>query len=422
MKFKSSRKTPSPISTLFILSGMIGPGLILTSINIDAGGIATYSLAGAKSGLRLLWTLIPITIALIIVQEMAARIGIVNRKGLANLIKEKFGLVVTFYSLFFLLIVNLANTMAQFAGIASSLEIFGISKFIAVPLCSLFVWLIVVNGKSKIVLKTLLVGCFIYLSYIISGVIAGANWGDVIQATFIPNISILNEKDMPILVGLIGTSVTPWVQFYIQSTLVEKEISLKNLWRSKINIVIASTVTFLLTLFITICCAVSLYDSGMELKDLKNAAEALRPLAGDFSSFIFAIGLFNASLFTTTLLPLATSHYICEGMGWEIGVNKKLKAAPQFFTIFTALISSGAAIVLMPGIDLFNILIYSQILNGVLIPIIIIFIIKICNDPEIVGKYTNTAFYNLVSYSIVGIMIGTNLVMIYCEVIAPLTS
>jgi NRAMP (natural resistance-associated macrophage protein)-like metal ion transporter len=397
------------------LLSIVGPGLITANIDNDAGGIATYSLVGSSTGYRLLWVLFPITVALIMVQEMSARMGIVSGKGLADLIREKFGLKVTFYTLIFLILADLGNTMAEFAGIAAASEIFGISKYISVPLCSLFVWLLITKGDYKIVERVFLAGCSIYLSYIVSGFLIDPDWGMISTSIIVPNLSEITYTDLPLIVGLIGTTITPWMQFYIQSAVVEKGIDIKHLWHSKVDVIVGCIFMFLVTLFIIICCAATIHKSGITISSAKDAALALEPLAGKYSSILFGIGLFNASLFAAALLPLATSYYVCEGLGWESGVDKTFKEAPKFFTIFTLLIFFGATIILIPDINLFKILIWSQVINGVLIPIILLYIVKLCNDPDIMGDYTNTPSYNILSYGIIFFMFVVNILMIYFE-------
>ncbi|MGB0453816.1 MAG: Nramp family divalent metal transporter [Bacteriovoracaceae bacterium] len=401
---------------LFIVLGVIGPGLITANIDNDAGGVATYSLAGSHTGYRLLWVLTPITIALIMVQEMSARMGIVSGKGLADLIREKFGLKVTFYTLIFLIFADLGNTMAEFAGIAAAGEIFGISRYITVPVCSVLVWLLVLKGDYKIVERIFLFGCLVYLSYIISGLLIKPDWSLVAESLFIPDVKNIQKSDFPIIVGLLGTSITPWMQFYIQSAVVEKGISPKNLIHSKIDVVVGCLSMLTVTVFIIICCAATLNVNGIKIQSAAEAAVALKPFAGEYSSLLFALGLFNASFFAAALLPLATSYYVCEGLGWESGVDKNFNEAPNFFTIFTALIIFSAILVLIPSIDLFQVLIWSQVVNGILIPIILVYILKLCNDPEIMGEYTNSNFFNAICYLIIGLMIGVNGAMIYLEV------
>jgi len=407
---------PPFLKKIFLLLAVIGPGLITANIDNDAGGIATYSLTGAQTGYRLLWVLIPITIALIMVQEMSARMGISSGKGLADLIRERFGLKITFYTIIFLVVADLGNTMAEFAGIASAGEIFGISKYISVPICSVFVWLLILKGNYKTVERVFLIGCALYISYVISGIIIGPSFTDIVSAIFTPDFREIQPSDFPIIVGLIGTSITPWMQFYIQSAVVEKGLTTKDLTHSKIDVILGCTTMVTVTIFIIICCAATLFNSGIIISNAKDAAIALAPLAGKYASTLFAFGLFNASIFAAALLPLATSYYVCEGMGWESGVDKTFKEAPNFFSIFTGIIAFSALLILMPGINLFNILIWSQIINGILIPIVLLYIIKLCNDPDVMGEHTNTPIYNLVSYLIVFFMFAANIIFIYFEI------
>lgn len=396
-----------------IIMSIVGPGIITANIDNDAGGIATYSMVGAHTGYRLLWTLLPITIALIFVQEMCARMGIISGKGLADLIREKFGLKITFYSLILLVFADFGNTMAEFAGIASAGEIFGLSKYLTVPVCSIFAWLLIVKGDYKIVERVFLAGCLVYLAYIVCGVIIAPPWMEVAKSLIIPDFSQIKKSDMPLMVGLIGTTITPWMQFYIQSAIVEKGIKEENLWHAKIDVVVGCLTMFAVTAFVIICCAATIFPTGMQIGSAKDAAIALSPLAGEHSSLLFGIGLFNASIFAAALLPLATSYYVCQGMGWESGVDKSFKEAPHFFGIFTAMIVFAAIMILLPNVNLFEVLIWSQVVNGILIPIVLIFIINLCNDPDIMGAHTNSPAYNVLCYGIVALMIIVNCLMIY---------
>lgn len=398
---------------LILFMSIIGPGLVTANLDNDAGGIATYSLAGAQTGYRFLWILFPVTVALILFQEMSARMGIVSGKGLADLIREKFGLKMTFYALFFLLFADLGNTMAEFAGIASSAEIFGVSRYISVPVCAALVWLIVLKSDYKGVERIFIVGCTVFLTYIISGFLVDPHWGEITTAIVRPDFQSIGAKDFPIMVGLMGTSITPWMQFYLQAAVVEKGIPAKHLWHSKVDVIVGCTFTLIISLFIMICCAATIHKAGININDAKDAAVALQPLAGKYASMLFGFGLFNASFFAAAILPLAASYYICEGMGWESGVDKNFKEAPHFFSIFTLMIVIGAAITLIPKINLFSILVYSQIIDGLLIPIVILFIIKLCNDPDIMGEYVNTPAQNFISYVLVALMILLNVPMLY---------
>ncbi len=414
MKIENSNKASHSKWTKFIiLMGIIGPGLITANLDNDAGGIATYSLAGAQTGYRLMWVLLPVTIALIMFQEMSARMGIVSGKGLADLIREKFGLKITFYSLFFLLFADIGNTMAEFAGLASAGEIFGVSRYIVVPICSIIIWLIILKSNYKAVERIFLLGCTVFLTYIISGFIIGPDWKEVTLAVINPDFQSITTKDLPIMVGLLGTSITPWMQFYLQSAVVEKGISPKHLFHSKVDVIAGCSLMLLVTMFIIICCAATIHHAGVSISSAKDAAIALEPLAGKYSSILFGIGLFNASFFAAAILPLAGSYYICQGMGWESGVDKSFKEAPHFFTIFTSMIVIGASMTLIPNIDLFKILVYSQILNGLLIPVVIMFIINLCNDPDVMGEYTNSPIQNFISYILVFLMLMLNIPMIY---------
>ncbi|MGZ3787606.1 MAG: NRAMP family divalent metal transporter [Bacteriovorax sp.] len=414
MKNESKKKLLSPfVIKLTLFLSIVGPGLVTANLDNDAGGIATYSLAGAQTGYRFLWILFPVTVALVMFQEMSARMGIVSGKGLADLIREKFGLKITFYALFFLLFADLGNTMAEFAGIASAGEIFGLSRYFSVPICATLVWLLVLKSDYKGVERIFIIGCSVFLTYIVSGFLIDPNWTEITMSVVKPSFSSITAKDLPIMVGLMGTSITPWMQFYIQSAVVEKGISTKHLWHSKIDVIAGCTLTLIVSMFIMICCAATINKAGININDAKDAAVALEPLAGKYASMLFGFGLFNASFFAAAILPLAASYYICEGMGWESGVDKSFREAPHFFTVFTFMIAIGGAITLIPKINLFSILYYSQVIDGLLIPIVILFIIKLCNDPDIMGEYTNSPTQNFISYILVILMFLLNIPMIY---------
>jgi Mn2+/Fe2+ NRAMP family transporter len=391
----------------------MGPGLITSNVDNDAGGIATYSLVGAQTGTRLLWLLLPIIVALIIVQEMSTRMGIVAQKGLADLLRENFGLKITFYALLFLFFADLGNLTAEFAGIASAGEIFGISRYITVPCCAIFIWFLVLKGNYKIVERVFVAACMIYLSYVVSLFIIGPDWLHLANETFIPKMKEITSSDLPLIVGLIGTTIAPWMQFYIQAAVVEKGLKPEVLKLARWDVILGCSFMAIVVASIIICCSETLFKQRIVVSTAADAAVALAPLAGKYASILFAIGLFNASLFAAAILPLATSYYVCEGLGWEAGVDKNFREAPNFFTLFTTLIVFGSLTVLVPGINLFSILIWSQIINGLLIPFVLIFIIKLCNDPAIMGAHTNAPWYNWLCYGIVGLMILANFGMMY---------
>jgi len=396
---------------MIVFLAIIGPGIITSNVDNDAGGIAVYSIAGAHFGYSFIWSLIPITLVLIVIQEMSARLGVVSGKGLSDLIREKFGVRVTFYLLFALVITNFGNTVAEFAGIASALEIFNVSRFISVPIGALLVWLLVVKGTYKSVEKVFLVACLFYVTYIISGFMARPDWDMVAQSVINPKFN-LTSGSLAMLVGLVGTTIAPWMQFYLQSAVVEKNIKLKEYKHSRVDVIMGSFIVNIVAFFIIVVCAATLFKAGIKIETAKDAALALAPLAGKYCSALFAFGLLNASLFAASILPLSTAFVVCEGMGWENGVNKKFSEAPQFYGLYSLLIFAGAGFILLPGLPLFPIMFVTQVLNGVLLPFILIFILILINDKKIMGKYINKKGFNIFAWIVSGIMITLSLVML----------
>lgn len=394
-----------------ILLAVIGPGIITSNVDNDAGGIATYSIAGAHFGYSLIWSLIPITLALIIIQEMCARMGVVTGKGLSDLIREHFGVKITFYLLMALIFTNFGNTIAEFAGIAASLEIFGVSKYISVPLGAFFVWMLVVKGTYKSVEKIFLVACLFYLTYIISGFLAKPDWSAVKDSIFTPELEF-SAGSFGMLIGLIGTTIAPWMQFYLQSAVVEKNIKLKNYKYSRADVITGSFMVNFVALFIIVACAATLSKAGIRIETAKDAALALEPLAGRYCSFLFAFGLLNASLFAASILPLSTAYVVCEGMGWEQGVDKKFSEAPQFYGLYSLLIFLGAGVVLWPNLPLIPIMFISQVINGIVLPVILIFILILINNKKIMGSYTNGKGFNILAWLTVTILIGLSIMLL----------
>ncbi|MGA9141067.1 MAG: Nramp family divalent metal transporter, partial [Methanocella sp.] len=376
-----------------IFLAIIGPGIITASVDNDAGGITTYTLAGAHFGFSLLWTLIPITVALIVVQEMCARMGVVTGKGLSDLIRENFGVKLTVLLILVLIVANMGNTMAEFAGVAASMEIFGVSKYIAVPIAAALVWLLVVKGTYSLVEKIFLIASSFYVTYIISGLLAHPNWGEVASKSVVPSVSF-NPGYIGMIIGLVGTTIAPWMQFYIQSAVVEKGVKLSEYKYTKLDVIMGCLVTDLVAFFIIMTCAVTIFPAGISVDTAAEAALALVPLAGQYSGWLFAFGLFNASVFAASILPLATAYTVCEGMGWDTGIDKKFRDAPQFYTLYTLIIVIGAAIILIPGAPLITIMLLSQVLNGMLLPVILVFMLLLINNKKLMGKYTNGKIYN----------------------------
>lgn len=390
---------------MWIFLSVIGPGIITANIDNDAGGIATYSIAGAHFGYSLLWSLIPITIALVVVQEMSARLGVVTGKGLADLIRENYGVKITFWLMVCLLITDLGNTAAEFAGWAASAEIFGINKYIAVPVGALFIWLLVVKGSYQMFEKIFLFVCAVYLIYIPSAVMANPDWAKVGLQTIKPSFHF-GSAYIITLIGIIGTTITPWMQFYLQSAVVEKRIPKEQYWASRIDVITGCIMTDVVAFFIIVACGATLFPAGIKIDSAESAALALAPIAGKYASVLFAIGLANASLFAACILPLATAYYICEGMGWEAGVNKTFKAAPQFMWIYTFLIVAGALIVLVPKAPLIAIMWISQVINGLMLPFVLIFMLSLINRHDLMGEYRNSNTFNRIAWATTIIMIA----------------
>jgi len=396
---------------ILIFFAIMGPGIITASVDNDAGGITTYSLAGAHFGYNLLWSLIPITIMLIMIQEISARMGIVTGKGFAELIRENFGLKVSFYAMLIMLIANIGNTMAEFSGVAASMEIFGISKYLSVPLGAFFVWLLVLKGNYRVIERVFLGASVIYISYIISGVMANPPWAEVLRSTVVPSFS-LDIHYMVMLMGIIGTTIAPWMQFYIQSSVVEKGLKIRSYKYTQIDVAVGGFVTGIVAFFTIAACAATLFTHGIRIETAKDAALALRPFAGNYCSALFAFGLFNASLFAASILPLATAYSICEAMGWELGVNKHFREAPAFYLLYAMIIIIGAGATLIPHFPLITTMYLSQVLNGILLPFVLIFMLILVNNKNIMGRYTNSVTYNILSWMSVIIIIVLSFLML----------
>ena len=368
---------------------VMGPGIITANIDNDASGITTYSVVGARFGYSLLWTLIPVTAALIVVQEMVARMGVVTGKGLADLIREEFGVKAAFYLLLGLFVANFGNTVANFAGWAASMQILGLSKYAMVPIGAAAIWLLVVKGSYRIIENVLLVACLIFVGYIISGFMAKPDWLEVGKSLVVPDIK-WDAEYLILAVGIIGTTITPWMQFYMQSSIAEKGIKKEDYRLTRLDVIVGCSITDIVSFFIIVTCATLLYPHGIRVEDASEAAIALQPLAGNYAALIFSIALANASILGAIIVPLATAYYICEAMGWEAGVNKSFKEAPQFMGIYTLIISAAAAIILIPGAPLVDLMVLSAIVNGLMLPFVLIFIIKLINNKKIMEGFKGT--------------------------------
>jgi Mn2+/Fe2+ NRAMP family transporter len=403
-------------TSFFLFFAVLGPGFITANVDNDSGGIFTYSQAGAQYGYSLLWTMIPITLALIVVQEMCARMGVVTGKGLSDLIREEFGLRMTFVVMILLVIVNFGNVVTEFIGIAGSMQLFHVSRYLSVPICAAIVWVLVVKGDYKSVEKVFLAASFFYFAYIVAGVLSGPNWNlALVETVKLPPASAWRDKSyLYMTIGVIGTTIAPWMQFYLQSSVVDKGITVKDYKASRLDVIVGSIFTDIVAWFIIVACAATLYVHGIrDVADASVAAQAMKPLAGQYAFILFAAGLFNASLFAASILPLSTAYTVCEGLGFESGLDKSFNEAPFFYWFYTLLIVLGAAVVLIPNFPMIQIAVLSQVLNGVLLPVIMIFMLKLIDKRDLMGKYTNSRWFNFIAWATALIVIAMSLVMFW---------
>jgi len=405
--FRRIFRSPAILSFIIFLSVM-GPGIITANVDNDAGGITTYSLAGSQFGYNLLWIFIPMIIALAVIQEMGVRMGIVSGKGLADLIREKIGIRLTFLMMIALLLANFGNVLAEFSGIAVSSGIFNVPRFIALPLAAFFVWLLVVKGTYKSVEKVFLLASALYLSYIVAGFLAQPNWALAAKSIIFPQIS-LDPAYIIMLIGLVGTTIAPWMMFYIQSSVVEKGISLKNLKYSKIDAVFGAIVVNIVAFFIVLACAATIFTQGIQVNNVADVSIALAPLAGQYASILFAFGFLNASLFAASILPLSTAYYVCESLGFEAGVSKSFREAPVFHGLYLLLIILAVVIIMIPSAPLLSILYLSQVVNGILLPFVLILMLLIINDRKIMRDHVNSRIFNLISIATIIIVMSLSI-------------
>ncbi len=390
---------------IIVFFAVIGPGFITAMVDNDAGGIYTYSQAGAKFGYMPLWTLAPIALLLVVTQEMNARMGAVTGKGLSDLIREEFGLRTTFIVMALLVVGNFTNIMAEFAGVASSLELFHVSRYISVPLAALFVWALVVKGTYASVEKIFLFACVTYIAYIIAAVLISPDWQASALASVRP-VFLANTAYVTILIGLVGTSIAPWMQFYLQAAVVEKGITVKDYAESRIEVIVGCIVMIAVAFFIIVACAAAIWQvKPREITDAADAARALRPF-GEYAYILFSAGLLNASLFAASILPLSTAYSVCEGLGFESGVNRSFREAPVFYWLYTLLIVLGAGVVLIPSFPLIRMILLSQVVNGILLPLILIFMVRLVNRVELMGEWVNPRSYNIVTWTAVAILVA----------------
>ena len=386
---------------------IMGPGIITANIDNDAPGITTYSVAGARFGYSLLWTLIPTTVALVVIQEMVARMGVVTGKGLSDLIREHYGVKAAFFMMLGLLIANFGNTVADLAGWAASMEILGVSKYIMVPVGAFSIWMLVTKGSYRFVEKILLFACLLFIGYVVSGLLAKPDWAPVLKSTLIPQVRWDSEYIM-LSIAIIGTTITSWMQFYLQSSIAEKGIKKEHYKASRLDVIIGCLITDIISFFIIVTCGTLLFPHGVRVNEAAEAAMALRPLAGQYASLMFAVSLANASLLGAIIVPLATAYYICEAMGWEAGVNKTFREAPQFMWIYTMTIALASLVILVPGAPLVLLMVLSAVINGLLLPFVLVYALLIVNNEKLMGEYKNPGSYNYIAWgTVVAIIVLT---------------
>ena len=385
---------------------VLGPAIITANVDNDAPGIATYSVAGADFGYSVLWLLWPTLLILIVVQEICARMGIATGKGLADLIRESFGIKITMLLMLALLITNFANTAAEFAGVAEASRLFGLSPFIAVPVGAALIWLLVVRGSYASVERIFLVACLVYFAYPISGLLAKPDWGYVFKESVLPSGVHFTDAYVLIAVGIVGATIAPWMQFYLQASVVEKGTRAQSYRLARWDVIIGGIFAVVVVFFITIACAATLFQAGDSISTAGEAAAALRPLAGRYASLLFAVGLMNAALFAASILPLSTAYVVCEGIGWERGIGRSFKEAPQFYLLFTGLTGLGAAAVLLPGAPLLRILLVSQVMNGLLLPAVLVLMLLLVSRRGLMGDLTNSRAYSVFCWVLCGLIIA----------------
>ena len=411
---------------------VVGPGLITANADNDVGGIFTYSSAGAQFGYSLLWLLVPVTIALVVVQEMCARMGAVTGKGLADLIRENFGVKVTFWCLLLFVLGDIGNTAAEFAGVASSAPIFGsylhivnveAFKIALVAGAAIFVFLTVTRGSAKVIERVFFAFCFVYIAYIISAFAVHPNWGDVLHQSIFPHFQP-SKAYLLMIIAIIGTTISPWMQFYIQAAVVDKGVREDDYAYSRLDVVVGGVWTDVIAYFIIVSCAATIFVHNLHaahplaINDVSDVAVALTPLAGKFAALLFALGLLNAAVFTASILPLSTAYYVCEAFGFERGLDHRFSEAPVFYGFYLVLILIGAITVIVPGAPLVPIIFYSQVLNGMLLPIVLVLMLLLINNKKLMGKWTNSPLFNVIAWT-TAVIVGILTVISTAQLIFP---
>lgn len=396
---------------LILVLSIIGPGLVTANADNDAGGIATYATVGAQFGYDMLWGLLLVTISLMVVQEMSARMGAVTGRGLADLIREEFGVKWAFVAMLTLLVANVAVTASEFAGMAAALEIFGISRYLTIPVMALVIWWAVTAGSYRALEKVFLVLALTFLTYIVSGFMIHPDWGVVLRHLAVPTFR-LDPQFMLLFVAMVGTTITPWMQFYLQASVVDKGLSAKDVGYERLDVAVGSLWSDLVSFFIIVSTAGTLFVHHVRVETAADAARALEPFAGRYAAALFAMGLFGASVLAAAVLPLSTAYAMSEAFGFERSVNRSLREAPVFFSLFSAIVAIGALLPLIPGLSLIRVMLFAQYLNGFLLPVILIFMLKLINNRQLMGKYVNGPVYNLIVWVTVLFIIALTVLLL----------
>jgi NRAMP (natural resistance-associated macrophage protein)-like metal ion transporter len=388
------RTTVARRKRLLLYIAILGPGMITANAGNDAGGIATFASVGADFGYSLLWLLIPITFSLGIVQEMCARMGAVTGKGLADLVREHFGVRWTAFVMLALLVANAGVTVSEFVGIAAATELFGISRYVSVPLAAVIVWTLIVKGSYKKVERAFLLMSLVFLGYIVSAFLARPDWSAVAVGLVRPEFRF-EHAFLFTIVAVVGTTISPYMQVYVQSSVVEKGVTAADYSKTKTDVWVGTIFAILIVFFIIVSTASTLHKAGLQVSTAADAAHALRPLAGMYAETLFGIGLIGASMLAAGVLPLATAYSISEALGFEKGVSRSFREAPIFLGVFTFLVAVGAAIAIVPGLPLIRVLLVTQVINGLLLPIVLFAVLRLVNDRELMGQHVNGPIYNI---------------------------
>ena len=391
--------------SLIAVLAVIGPGIIAASAGNDAGGISTYSVAGADFGYEMLWLIPIMTLSLVVVQEMAVRMGAVTGKGFAALIRERFGIRPSLFAMSALVISNAATSVSEFAGIASAMEILGVSRYIAVPVAALAVWLLVVRGSYRRVEKIMLALSAVFIAYVVSAFLVGPDWAEVARATVVPSVE-LSSAFVVLSIAMVGTTIAPWMQFFVQSNVVDKGLTARDLKLQRIDVVSGTVAAGFIAWCIVLTTGTVLHGSGAGIETAADAAGALAPVAGAYATQLFALGLLGASLLAACVLPLTASYAVCEAFGFERGIDRSWAEAPVFNGIYTFVIVFGAAFILIPGLNLISIMVFSQVVGGILLPFLLIYMMIIVNDRRIMGRYVNRRGANALGWTTIVVVIA----------------